>query len=119
MIAGDAGFPVPVAQLWIVRRHVRVKTFFTIFVTSYFGMVLLLLVLNFALPDFVGDHPSPFAGFLIHVTDVVVVILGVLSWGASSPITGLLLGFPASAAILAVSGIVFQRLLRRRRVTNL
>jgi hypothetical protein len=93
-----------------------VKTFFAIFVTSYFGMILLLLVLNFALPDYADIPPSPSASFLNHVMDAGMVVLGVLSWGASSSSQMFLLGFPASATILAVFGIVFRRLLSRRRV---
>ena len=76
------------------------------------------MALNFVLPDFVGDHPAPVASFLIHVTDAVVMILAVFSWGASSASQMFLLGFPASATIFALLCIIFQRVLCRRKVTN-
>ena len=106
------------AQLFSLGVIARMKTFAIIFVISYVGMVLLLMALNFALPDYVGEHPSPSDTFLMHITDAVVMVLAVFSWGFSSLTKIFLLGFPASATTLALLCVIFRRLLSRQKVVD-
>jgi type II secretory pathway component PulF len=85
----------------------QMKKFLIVFAINYICFVILLMALNFVLPDF-ND------GFSVHITDVAAMTLTILSWGNLSSIGIFMVGFPASAAILAILYLVLQRLWNHR-----
>src|ERR1017187_9985622 len=95
------------------------KAFITIFVMSYIGMTLLFGVLFLASDDLNAElHPTALSTFLVHVMDFFVMVLGALSWGASTCRGTFLVGFPVSAALLAFAITMIHRHLTRKRLID-
>jgi uncharacterized membrane protein YhdT len=70
------------------------------------------------LPDFLGEHPTKVELFLGHLTDLVVMVLGVLSWGDSTARGMFPFGFPMSALLLTLFFIVIHWFWTRRRMVS-